>query len=108
VLAAYARSNENYAEARTDSLKAAADLYGTHCTEYNTVNAAWAAVSVTGSDPVPGTCRRRPGSLTGPTVPDSTNPTGIIGIQTHIMIAPTVTIPRVSIPDSAPHQDHLK
>jgi predicted ATPase len=31
-LASYANSNENYAQARIDSLKAAADLYGTHCT----------------------------------------------------------------------------
>src|SRR3954452_18349010 len=46
-LASYASSSENYSRARTDSLKAAADLYGTHCTEYNAVNAAWAAVSVT-------------------------------------------------------------
>jgi Zn-dependent metalloprotease len=55
-LAVYANSNENYASARTDSLRAAADLYGSHCTEYNTVNAAWAAVNVTGSDPVSGIC----------------------------------------------------
>ncbi|WP_433190404.1 choice-of-anchor P family protein [Actinoallomurus sp. CA-150999] len=71
-LASYANSNDTYANARTDSLKAAADLYGTHCTEYNTVNAAWAAVSVTGADPVPGKCPPPPGHLayTGPTTAD--------------------------------------
>jgi Zn-dependent metalloprotease len=58
-LSTYATSGIDYAQARTDSLKAAADLYGTHCTEYHTVNAAWAAVSVTGADPVPGTCTGR-------------------------------------------------
>jgi Zn-dependent metalloprotease len=47
-LAAYANSNENYHQARLDSLKAATDLFGAGSTEVNTVNAAWAAVSVTG------------------------------------------------------------
>ncbi|MEO5875352.1 MAG: M4 family metallopeptidase [Streptosporangiaceae bacterium] len=75
-LASYANSNENYQNARTDSLKAAADLYGTHCTEYNTVNAAWAAVSVTGSDPVPGTCPGQPGA---PTVTSPGNQATTVG-----------------------------
>ncbi|MFB4303708.1 M4 family metallopeptidase [Actinomadura sp. NTSP31] len=75
-LASYANSNENYARARTDSLKAAADLYGTHCTEYNTVNAAWAAVSVTGTDPVPGTC---PGQGGGPAVTSPGDQTSTVG-----------------------------
>jgi Zn-dependent metalloprotease len=56
-LAAHANANENYADARTDSLKAAADLFGAHCAEYQAVDAAWKAVAVTGQDPVPGTCK---------------------------------------------------
>ena len=82
-LASYASSSENYSRARTDSLKAAADLYGTHCTEYNTVNAAWAAVSVTGSDPVPGTCPGQPGS---PTVTNPGNQTGTVGTAATLQI----------------------
>ncbi|MEU6749978.1 M4 family metallopeptidase [Spirillospora sp. NPDC046719] len=82
-LASYANSNENYAQARTDSLKAAADLYGTHCTEYNTVNAAWAAVSVTGSDPVPGTC---PGQGGGPTVTSPGDQTSTVGQAVSVQI----------------------
>ncbi|GAA4634517.1 M4 family metallopeptidase [Actinoallomurus vinaceus] len=82
-LASYANSSENYAQARTDSLKAAADLYGTHCTEYNTVNAAWAAVSVTGSDPVPGTCPGQPGA---PTVTNPGNQTSTVGTAASLQI----------------------
>jgi Zn-dependent metalloprotease len=82
-LASYANSNENYANARTDSLKAAADLYGTHCAEYNAVNAAWAAVSVTGSDPVPGTCPGQPGA---PTVTNPGNQTGTVGTAVSLQI----------------------
>jgi Zn-dependent metalloprotease len=85
-LASYANSNENYAAARTDSLKAAADLYGTHCTEYNTVNAAWAAVSVTGADPVPGTCPGQPGS---PAVTAPGNQTGTVGTAASLQINAT-------------------
>ncbi len=85
-LASYANSNENYANARTDSLKAAADLYGTHCTEYNAVNAAWAAVSVTGSDPVPGTCPGQPGA---PTVTNPGNQTSTVGTAVSLQINAT-------------------
>src|SRR3954452_4617319 len=85
-LASYANSNENYANARTDSLKAAADLYGTHCTEYNAVNAAWAAVSVTGSDPVPGTCPGQPGA---PTVTNPGNQTSTVGTAASLQIQAT-------------------
>jgi Zn-dependent metalloprotease len=85
-LASYANSNENYANARTDSLKAAADLYGTHCAEYNAVNAAWAAVSVTGSDPVPGTCPGQPGA---PTVTNPGNQTGTVGTPVNLQINAT-------------------
>ncbi|MBW8482870.1 M4 family metallopeptidase [Actinomadura parmotrematis] len=83
-LASYASSSENYARARTDSLKAAADLYGTHCTEYNTVDAAWAAVSVTGTDPVPGTCSTNPGS---PSVTSPGNQTGTVGTAVSLQIS---------------------
>ncbi|MCW2946337.1 MAG: Thermolysin, partial [Actinoallomurus sp.] len=85
-LASYANSNENYANARTDSLKAAADLYGTHCTEYNAVMAAWSAVSVTGSDPVPGTCPGQPGA---PTVTSPGNQTSTVGTAASLQIHAT-------------------
>ena len=82
-LASYASSSENYSRARTDSLKAAADLYGTHCTEYNAVNAAWAAVSVTGTDPVPGTCPGQPGA---PSVTNPGNQTSTVGTAASLQI----------------------
>lgn len=85
-LASYANSSENYSQARIDSLKAAADLYGTHCTEYNTVNSAWAAVSVTGTDPVPGTCPGQPGS---PQVTNPGNQTGTVGTAASLQIQAT-------------------
>ncbi|WP_211245917.1 M4 family metallopeptidase [Actinomadura oligospora] len=85
-LASYANSSENYAQARIDSLKAAADLYGTHCTEYNTVNSAWAAVSVTGTDPVPGTCPGQPGS---PQVTNPGNQTSTVGTAVSLQIQAT-------------------
>ncbi len=40
-------STTNYHDARVGMLKAAKDLYGRNSTEYNAVNKAWAAVSVT-------------------------------------------------------------
>jgi Zn-dependent metalloprotease len=83
-LASYANSNENYANARSDSLKAAADLYGTHCTEYNAVNAAWAAVSVTGADPVPGTCPGQPGA---PSVTNPGSQTSTVGTAASLQIS---------------------
>jgi hypothetical protein len=85
-LASYANSNETYANARTDSLKAAADLYGTHCTEYNTINAAWAAVSVTGTDPVPGTC---PGQAGAPAVTSPGNQTTTVGTAVNLAVKAT-------------------
>lgn len=45
-LTVYMTSSTNYAGARTATLKAAADLYGTGSVQYNTVAAAWSAVSV--------------------------------------------------------------
>jgi Zn-dependent metalloprotease len=85
-LSSYANSNETYANARTDSLKAAADLYGTHCTEYNTINAAWAAVSVTGTDPVPGTC---PGQAGAPTVTSPGSQATTVGTAVNLQISAT-------------------
>ncbi|MFD9793454.1 M4 family metallopeptidase [Streptomyces sp. NPDC059070] len=82
-LASYANSSENYHQARTDSLKAAADLYGAHCTEYNTIDAAWAAVSVTGADPVPGNCNGQPGS---PSVTNPGNQNGAVGTAVSLQI----------------------
>ncbi|MFI6470281.1 M4 family metallopeptidase [Streptomyces sp. NPDC050516] len=82
-LASYANSSEDYHQARIDSLKAAADLYGTHCTEYNTIDAAWAAVSVTGADPVPGSCNSQPGS---PSVTNPGNQNGVVGTAVSLQI----------------------
>lgn len=45
-LTVYFTSSTKYAGARTGTLKAAADLYGTGSTQYNAVAAAWSAVSV--------------------------------------------------------------
>ena len=45
-LATYMTSTTNYQGARTATLNAAADLYGSSSTEYQTVNAAWKAVNV--------------------------------------------------------------
>jgi len=45
-LTVYMTSSTNYAGARTATLKAATDLYGTGSVQYNTVAAAWSAVSV--------------------------------------------------------------
>jgi Zn-dependent metalloprotease len=39
-------SSTNYAGARTATLNAAKDLYGSGSTEYNAVAAAWSAVNV--------------------------------------------------------------
>jgi zinc metalloprotease ZmpA len=46
-LTVYMTSNTDYHGARTASLSAAKDLYGVGSTQYNGVNAAWAAVNVT-------------------------------------------------------------
>ncbi len=48
-LTVYMTSSTNYAAARTATLNAAADLYGASSGEQSAVNAAWAAVKVTGS-----------------------------------------------------------
>ncbi|GHF70230.1 M4 family metallopeptidase [Streptomyces griseosporeus] len=45
-LTVYMTSGTNYAAARTATLNAAKDLYGTGSTEYNAVAAAWSAVNV--------------------------------------------------------------
>jgi len=45
-LSVYWTSSTNYAGARTGTLNAARDLYGTGSTQYNAVAAAWSAVSV--------------------------------------------------------------
>ncbi len=53
-LTEYFTAKTNHSNARVATLKAAADLYGAHSLEYNTVNAAWSAVSVGGAHPFPG------------------------------------------------------
>ncbi|HEX8629978.1 MAG TPA: M4 family metallopeptidase [Catenuloplanes sp.] len=52
-LTAYLLSNSNYAAARLGTLQAAVDLFGAGSTEYTAVDAAWKAVNVDGSSPVP-------------------------------------------------------
>lgn len=49
-LTRYMVSSTDFHDARTATLQAAADLYGQGSTEYNTVNAAWAAVNVTAAN----------------------------------------------------------
>lgn len=53
-LTRYLVPNSNFSGARAAALRAAADLYGAGSTEARTVAAAWLAVGVDGSDPVPG------------------------------------------------------
>jgi zinc metalloprotease ZmpA len=45
-LTVYMTSSTNYHDARTATLSAATDLYGAGSTQYNAVNTAWAAVTV--------------------------------------------------------------
>lgn len=49
-LTRYMVSTTNFHAARTATLNAAADLYGSGSTQYNAVNRAWAAVNVTASN----------------------------------------------------------
>ncbi|MGW1816640.1 M4 family metallopeptidase [Streptomyces sp. NPDC002125] len=64
-LTAYMTSTTNYAGARTATLQAAADLYGTNSQERYLVSKAWAAVSVGAALPDPGN---------GTPTPDPTDP----------------------------------
>ncbi|MGW1427888.1 M4 family metallopeptidase [Streptomyces sp. NPDC002431] len=66
-LSAYMTSTTNYAGARTATLQAAADLYGTNSQERYLVSKAWAAVSV-------GTALPDPGNGTPTPTPDPTDP----------------------------------
>ncbi|GGN61937.1 hypothetical protein GCM10010112_19630 [Actinoplanes lobatus] len=52
-LTAYMVSNTNWSGAREATLKAAVDLYGAGSTEADTVQAAWLAVGVDGTDQIP-------------------------------------------------------
>ncbi|MGW9436978.1 M4 family metallopeptidase [Streptomyces sp. NPDC055607] len=71
-LSTYMTSTTNYAGARTATLQAAADLYGTDSQERYLVSKAWAAVSVGTALPDPGTPTPSP---TAPT-PSPTTPPG--------------------------------
>ncbi|SES17480.1 M4 family metallopeptidase [Actinokineospora terrae] len=80
-LSTYMTSTTNYAGARTATLQAAADLYGTNSQERYLVSVAWAAVSVGTALPAPGTTTTRPTtttttSPTGPTTTTTVPPTG--------------------------------
>ncbi|WP_159045996.1 M4 family metallopeptidase [Streptomyces sp. WM6372] len=52
-LTRYLVPNSNFSGARDATLRAATDLYGARSTETKTVAAAWLAVGVDGSDPIP-------------------------------------------------------
>ncbi|MFF8931991.1 M4 family metallopeptidase [Streptomyces longwoodensis] len=73
-LSAYMTSTTNYAGARTATLQAAADLYGTNSQERYLISKAWAAVSVGTALPDPGTGTGSPSpSPSGSTTPPSGN-----------------------------------
>ncbi|MFF9839135.1 M4 family metallopeptidase [Streptomyces sp. NPDC013740] len=73
-LSTYMTSTTNYAGARTATLQAAADLYGTNSQERYLVSKAWAAVSVGTALPDPGTPTPSPSTPTpSPTTPPSGN-----------------------------------
>ncbi|WP_420168100.1 M4 family metallopeptidase [Streptomyces violaceoruber] len=74
-LSTYMTSTTNYAGARTATLQAAADLYGTGSQERYLVSKAWAAVSVGTALPDPGTGTPTP-SPTAPTPSPTTPPSG--------------------------------
>ncbi|MFF8601451.1 M4 family metallopeptidase [Streptomyces sp. NPDC015232] len=77
-LSAYMTSTTNYAGARTATLQAAADLYGTNSQERYLVSKAWAAVSVGTAlpDPGTGTPTPSPSTSTTPTPSPTTPPSG--------------------------------
>ncbi|MFI1714897.1 M4 family metallopeptidase [Streptomyces litmocidini] len=72
-LSAYMTSTTNYSGARTATLQAAADLYGTNSQERYLVSKAWAAVGVGTALPDPGTPTPSPST---PTPSPSTPPSG--------------------------------
>ncbi len=93
-LDAYYNSNETYAQARTDTLKSATDLYGLCSAEYQATQAAWSAVSVSGSDgscgggtPTPTATTTPPGGCTSATnntptaIPDGGSITSTINVS---------------------------
>ncbi|WP_043475312.1 M4 family metallopeptidase [Kitasatospora sp. MBT66] len=73
-LTAYMTSTTSYASARTATLQAAADLYGTNSQERYLVSKAWAAVSVGTALPDPGTPTPTPTPTSTPT--GSPSPSG--------------------------------
>ncbi|GHH59569.1 hypothetical protein GCM10018781_03000 [Kitasatospora indigofera] len=66
-LTTYMTSTTNYSGARTATLQAAADLYGTNSQERYLVSKAWAAVSVGTALPDPGTSSPTPSPTSTPT-----------------------------------------
>ncbi|MFF4648482.1 M4 family metallopeptidase [Streptomyces sp. NPDC001380] len=83
-LTTYFTSSTNYAGARTGTLSAAADLYGSGSAEYNAVATAWAAVGV-GSVPSGGVTVTNPGNqstATGTPVSLTVRATGGTGSYT--------------------------
>ena len=84
-LTAHMTSTTDYAGARTATLAAATDLYGTGSTEYNQVATAWAAVNV-GSLPSGGVTVTNPGNqstATGSAVSLQVQATGGTGTLTY-------------------------
>ena len=75
-LTVYMLTNTNFAAARQATLLAAADLYGEGSTEQSAVDAAWRAVNVDGSEPVP----------QAPAVTNPGHQYGSVGDNVHLQI----------------------
>ncbi len=75
-LTTYMTSTTNYSSARTATLQAAADLYGTNSQERYLVSKAWAAVSVGTALPDPGTGSPSPSPSTSTSPSPSPSSTG--------------------------------
>ncbi|MFF4384934.1 M4 family metallopeptidase [Kitasatospora sp. NPDC001547] len=73
-LTTYMTSTTNYASARTATLNAAADLYGTNSQERYLISKAWAAVSVGTALPDPGNGTPTPTPTPTPTSSPTGNP----------------------------------
>ncbi|MFG2819022.1 M4 family metallopeptidase [Kitasatospora sp. NPDC048365] len=76
-LSTYMTSTTNYSSARTATLNAAADLYGTNSQERYIVSKAWAAVSIGTALPDPGTSTPTP--TPSPSSPGSPSPSPTTG-----------------------------
>ncbi|MFD0269853.1 M4 family metallopeptidase [Streptomyces sp. NPDC127106] len=78
-LTRYLVPNSNFSGARAATLGAATDLYGADSTETKTVAAAWLAVGVDGSDPVPAAPQ-------APALKWVNSPTGALGAEVMVRL----------------------